>query len=112
MSFVSRQAVRLFFLSLLIVFSSSHSSYAGLGVFTNFQKFEDWLIEKKIDPETNEISCRASMPKHGSWFGARVRLDSQDVLVFPEYLSIQYIPKQELIQRILKGLERCRSSFF
>ena len=50
------------------------SVVAGLNSFTKLIFFEDWLIERKVDLTINEIKCRASIPSHANWFGARVRL--------------------------------------
>ena len=62
---------------------------AGLNKFTNLMVFEDWLIERKVDLTINEIKCRASIPSHANWFGARVRLGSNNELIKPIWISVE-----------------------
>ena len=73
------------FLTLLIF--SFTSVNAGLNSFTNLIFVEDWLIERKIDLNNNETKCRASIPSQATWFGARVRLGSNDELINPIWIS-------------------------
>ena len=71
---------------------------------------EEWLIERKIDLTINEIKCRASIPSHSSWFGARVRLGPNHELINPMWISIK---EDQLIDskliKVKSLLEECRS---
>jgi len=71
---------------------------------------DDWLIERKVDLETNQIKCRASVPANATWFGARLRLGSNDELIKPVWVSI----KEEALldaklTKVKNFLDDCRS---
>ena len=71
---------------------------------------EDWLIERKVDLTLNETTCRASIPSHANWFGARVRLGPSNELIKPIWISIN--PDQVLNSKLAKIralLDDCRS---
>jgi|TARA_B100000214_G_scaffold327024_1_gene265377 hypothetical protein len=71
---------------------------------------EDWLIERKVDLTINETKCRASIPSHASWFGARVRLGPNDELIKPIWISVK---TEQLLEsklaKIKEILSDCRS---
>ena len=69
------------FLLLLLLPLTCVSVKAGLNNFTDLIFLEGWLIERKVDLSSNEIQCRASIPSHANWFGARVRLGSNNELI-------------------------------
>ena len=97
-----------FFLILLIC--SFTSVNAGLNSFTNLFFFEDWLIERKFDFPNNETKCRASIPSHANWFGARVRLGPNNELIKPIWISVktdQVIDSK--LNKIKELLNDCRS---
>ena len=85
---------------------------AGLNKFTNLIFVEDWLIERKVDLIINETQCRASIPSHANWFGARVRLGPNNELIKPIWISIK---EEQLLfsklSRVKKLLNECRSGF-
>ncbi|WP_269606199.1 hypothetical protein [Prochlorococcus marinus] len=90
--------------------SSFTSINAGLNSFTNLIVVEDWLIERKVDLTINDTKCRASIPSHASWFGARVRLGPNNELIKPIWISIkanQVLDSKLTIIR--KLLDDCRS---
>ena len=96
------------FLALLIF--SFKSVNAGLNSFTNLIFVEDWLIERKVDLILNETKCRASIPSHANWFGARVRLGPNNELIKPIWISVkadQVIDSK--LTKIKKLLDDCRS---
>ena len=97
----------------LVFFIFSFTSVeAGLNNFTNLVFVEDWLIERKVDLKKNVIKCRASIPSHANWFGARVRLGTDDELIQPFWISVN--PDQIIDSKLtkIKGLlEACRSDF-
>ena len=83
---------------------------AGLNSFTNLVFVDDWLIERKIDLTINETKCRASIPSHANWFGARVRLGSNNELIKPIWISVkadQIIDSK--LTKIKAILDNCRS---
>ena len=84
---------------------------AGLDSFSYLDKVGDWVIERKIDSLKETIYCRASISKHGSWFGSRVRLARNDELVFPSELSKKEIPSKSTIKGVKQALKTCRSGF-
>ncbi len=85
---------------------------AGLNNFTDLIYVEDWLIERKVDLEKNKIKCRASIPANATWFGARVRMGSNNELIQPIGLLIK---KDQLLDskliKVKKLLDDCRSGF-
>ena len=90
--------------------SSFTSVNAGLNSFTNLIVLEDWLIERKVDLTINETKCRASIPSHANWFGARVRLGHNNELIKPIWISIksdQVIDSK--LAKIREILDGCRS---
>ena len=93
-----------------ILFLSCTYVQAGINNFTNLIFFEEWLIERKVDLTINEIKCRASIPNHANWFGARVRLGHNDELIQPIWIPIK--PDQLLESKLAKVkelLDDCRS---
>ncbi len=101
-----------FFLLLAFVFSTCVSARAGLNNFTDLIFLDEWLIERKIDLEKNEIKCRASIPSKATWFGARVRLGSENELIKPIWITLK---KDQFIEpkltKLKKLLDECRSGF-
>ena len=97
-----------FFWTLFI--SSLTSVNAGLNSFTNLIFVEDWLIERKVDLSLNEIKCRASIPSHANWFGARVRLGPNDELIKPIWITVKadQVLDSKLV-KIKELLDDCRS---
>ena len=98
-----------FFLTLFI-FCLTTSVNAGLNKFTNLIFVEDWLIERKVDLTINETQCRASIPSHANWFGARVRLGPNNELIKPIWISVK--DNQVLDSKLAKIREllvACRS---
>ena len=96
------------FLALLI--SSFASVNAGLNRFSNLIVIEEWLIERKVDLIINQTKCRASIPLHANWFGARVRLGPNNELIKPSWISIK--ADQVLDSKLAKIrdlLNECRS---
>ena len=77
-----------YFIFALLMFCFT-SVNAGLNKFTNLIFIEEWLIERKVDLNQSEIKCRASIPSHANWFGARVRLGSNNELIKPMWISIK-----------------------
>ena len=83
---------------------------AGLNNYTNLIFVEDWLIERKVDILNNVVKCRASIPSHANWFGARVRLGDNDELIKPIWITVN--PDQLIdskLIRIKELLNDCRS---
>ena len=100
--------LKIFFWTLLIF--SFTSVNAGLNSFTNLIFVEDWLIERKVDIINDVTKCRASIPSHANWFGARVRLGSNDELIKPLWISVKadQLIDSKLI-KIKEILDDCRS---
>ena len=89
---------------------SCTSVQAGLNNFTDLIFVEEWLIERKVDLSFNETKCRASIPSHANWFGARVRLGPNNELIKPIWIHIT--PDQVLdskLDKIRALLDDCRS---
>jgi len=88
------------------------SVLAGLNEFTGLIFFEDWLIERKIDLTINETKCRASIPTHANWFGARVRLGPDNELIKPIWIPVkgdQLLDSK--LDKVREMLDDCRSGF-
>ena len=91
---------------------SSISVNAGLNKFTDLIFLEEWLIERKFDFTMNEIECRASIPSHANWFGARVRIGANNELIKPIWISVK--PAQLIdskLDKVKKLLHDCRTDF-
>ena len=101
-----------YFFWILIICSCS-SVNAGLNNFTDLIFVEDWLIERKIDLNNNETKCRASIPSQATWFGARVRLGSNNEVIKPIWISLK---EDQLLDsklaKVRKILYACRSMLF
>ena len=78
----------------------------GSTTFQPLDRVEGWLIERRLDDRQEPI-CRASVPGHGTWFSARVRLDAADVVLVPAGLQQ---PDAEAVEAVLEALQRCRTS--
>ena len=101
------------FIFLTIFFWSFVSVKAGLNNFTHLIFVEEWLIERKVDLTNDEIICRASIPSHANWFGARVRLDPNNELIKPTWINLKAEQLNDLkLAKVKKNLEDCRSGFF
>ena len=71
---------------------------------------DEWLIERKVDSLTNEIICRASIPLHANWFGARVRLDPTNKLIKPSWIFVKGdLLLDSKLNKIKKILHDCRT---
>ena len=95
-----------------IFICSCTSVQSGLNNFTDLIYVEDWLIERKVDLTLNETKCRASIPSHATWFGARVRLGDNNELIKPIWISAK---EEQLLDskltKVKELLEDCRSGF-
>ena len=97
---------------LVFLISIGTSVSAGLNNFTDLIFIEDWLIERKVDLTNNQTKCRASIPTHANWFGARIRLGSKDELIKPIWISgksDQLIDSK--LAKVRQLLNECRSEF-
>ena len=83
---------------------------AGVNNFTDLIFVEEWLIERKVDLTINETKCRASIPSHANWFGARVRLGPNNELIKPIWISVKadQVIDSKLI-KVKELLDDCRS---
>ena len=98
--------------SFLTIHFSSKAALAGLGSFTELDRINGWLIERKVDLRTNKTRCRASIENTGTWFSDRIRLNekNEDELIIPtKHLSNKRINKMSLVP-ITDALKRCRSN--
>ena len=97
-----------YFLVALLI-SSFTPVNAGLDNFTNLIFVDEWLIERKVDSSTNEIKCRASIPLHANWFGARVRLSPTNELIKPHWISVKSdVLIESKLNKIKEVLSDCR----
>ena len=77
-----------------------NSLQAGLDKYSYLDHVNEWTIERKIDSTENTVSCRASIASGGSWFGARIRLDKNDNLVYPPKLLGSKAPSELTIKKV------------
>ena len=94
------QALRLLLLTLMAPVASASTSFQPL------DRVEGWLIERRLDANQDPI-CRASVPGPGTWFSARVYLDTDDVTVVPARL---HRPDETGLEAVRDVLLRCRAS--
>ena len=98
------------FLFFSLIFGSCKAAQAGINKFTTLIFVEDWLIERKIDSISNDVKCRASLPRDGSWFEARTRLGTNDELIKPRWITIEEEKIGELrLNKVKRVLKDCRS---
>ncbi len=96
----------------LITLALTRPSEAGLGYYSNLISVKDWVIERKIDVNTNEVKCRASVVRYGSWFSARVRLDRNNNLILPLRYSGISKPSDETLKEVKRSLKACEEGVF
>ena len=91
---------------------SCASVQAGLNKFTHLLLFDEWLIERKVDLTINQPKCRASIPSHATWFGARIRIGDNNELIQPIWISVK---EEQLLDskldKVKELLDDCRSGF-
>jgi len=96
----------------LILICSCASAKAGLNNFTDLIFVEEWLIERKVDLTLDETKCRASIPSHATWFGARIRIGDNNELIQPIWISVK---EEQLLDskldKVKELLDDCRSGF-
>ena len=95
-----------------IFFFNFLSVNAGLNNYTPLIFVEEWLIERKVDLGINETKCRASIPSHANWFGARVRLGPNNELIKPIWISLngeQLLDSK--LAKVREFLDDCRAGF-
>ena len=96
------QAFHVLLLILMVPVASASTAFQPL------DRVQGWLIERRLD-DMQEPICRASVPGHGTWFSARVRLDADDLVVVPEGLQP---PDETALNAVREALQRCRDSVF
>ena len=62
----------------LVLFA--HPCSAGLGSYTELDRVNGWLIERKQGAD-GSLSCRAFLPSGASWFSGNIHLDADGELV-------------------------------
>ena len=82
---------------------------AGLDRFSQLDQIDDWIIERRVDSSTNDVSCRASKSGYGTWFGARVRLDKNDELLIPQAFLGSQPTSPSTITKVKGALKSCRA---
>ncbi|WP_392350644.1 hypothetical protein [Parasynechococcus sp.] len=76
--------------------------------FQQLDVVSGWLIERQVDAK-QQLRCRASLPSGGTWFTARIHLDSSGQVVVPEGLSFPTV-QAESLDEVRAALDRCRDS--
>ena len=98
------------FLFFSLVFCTFKVGKAGINKFTTLIFVEGWLIERKIDLISNDVECRASLPRDGSWFDTRIRLGTNNELIQPRWIPLEEEKFSELIlTKVKRTLKDCRS---
>ena len=93
-----------------LIICTCSSVQAGLNNFTDLIFVEGWLIERKVDLKLNETICRASIPSHANWFGARVRLGPDNELIKPMWISVKADQLMDSkLAKVKELLHNCRS---
>ena len=95
---------------LIMLYSSAFIVKAGIDQYSPIEKIGIWLIERRIDLNNNSISCRASIPSTGAWFGERTRLNKDNDLIYSEGLNI-IRDDETIIVSVVSALEKCKSDF-
>ncbi len=90
-------------------FSGSLELNAGLYEYSYLDEVNGWIIERKIDVETNEVNCRASIPSYGTWFSERTRLNENNELIVISTQNKKKIIQQETVNKVIEALNICRS---
>jgi len=93
-----------------LIICTCTSVQAGLNNFTDLIFVEGWLIERKVDLKLNKTICRASIPSHANWFGARVRLGPNNELIKPIWISVKADQLTDSkLAKVKELLHDCRS---
>ena len=93
-----------------LIICTCSSVQAGLNNFTDLIFVEGWLIERKVDLKLNKTICRASIPSHANWFGARVRLGPDNELIKPMWISVKADQLMDSkLAKVKEVLHNCRS---
>ena len=90
----------------LLLFTLISPAALGSTAFQPLDRVEGWLIERRLNDSQDPI-CRASVPGAGTWFAARVRFDTDGVLVVPAGLER---PEETALGSVREALRRCRAS--
>ena len=106
---MKKRLVRLFsFIYTVSIFQTPFAN-AGLNEFTQIDSFDNWTIEQKLDSETKDISCRASMNGYGTWYGDKIRLNQDDDLFYPKGSSKKKSQDSIPLKKLRIALKKCRS---
>ena len=76
------------------------------GEFRSIDVVKGWTIERRLTEQQQPV-CRASIADGGTWFSARIRLDSAGNIQIPSGLQV---PEEIDLAPIRNALARCRSS--
>lgn len=91
---------------MLVLFT--HPCWAGLDSYTELDRVNDWLIERK-QGGNGSLNCRAFLPSGASWFSGNIHLDAGGELVVPAGRSFE--ADQQELEDVREALERCSSDF-
>ena len=105
---IRRNAVSTFQRSLLrfVALFGFQAIQVFAGEFQSIDVVEGWTIERRLTEDQQPV-CRASIAEGGTWFSARIRLDSAGSIRIPSGLKA---PEGIDLVPIRNALERCRSS--
>ena len=96
-------------INLICLVTVTSQAAAGIDKFTALDRIKGWEIERRIDSETQNIRCRASIPNHYAWFGGKIRLSRSGALIVPDEFSNKTLPDEKVINRIKEALQECES---
>tara|TARA_B100000700_G_scaffold320005_1_gene416433 strand:- start:1007 stop:1363 length:357 start_codon:yes stop_codon:yes gene_type:complete len=104
-----------YFLILVSCFFASSSLYpkpanAGLNKYTNLDEINNWIIQRRYDGANNRMSCRAYFKGYGTWFGERLRINNDNILIYPDNMKPGLYDNSQEVELVKVFLNRCRKS--
>ena len=85
-----------------------HPCHAGLDSFTELDRVNGWLIERKQGAD-GALRCRAFLPSGASWFSGNIHLDADAELVVPA--GRRYEGNRRELNAVRQALARCSRDY-
>ena len=98
---------------LISVISESIASKAVAGVnnYTNLDKIDKWIIQRKLNDVDQSFQCRAVLPTNGTWFGSNIRITKYGKLIVPDGILYSESENSQVLSEVRSSLEKCRLDF-
>ena len=85
-----------------------HPCWAGLESYTQLDRVNGWLIERKQGAD-GTLRCRAYLPSGSSWFSGNIHLDTDARLVVPA--GQRFEGNRQELNAVREVLTRCSRDY-